>query len=251
MQLGTEVDLRPGDIVRWGTSSPKKGAQQPAAPTFRPMYCGQMAGWIKMLLGAGIGLDAGHIVLHGDPAPPTPKGHSSPLIFGPCLLWPNGWMDHDAAWCGGRPRPWPRCVRWGPKPASNGHSPPLNYWPMSVTLLWPSSWMDQDATWYGCRPWLRRHCIIWGPSSPKLPKGHSLTFLAHVCCGQSTGWIKMPLGMKVDLGRGHIVLDGDPAPPRPCLFGPFQVIVAFYHWQICCNSIYYFLFHFVIVCIML
>jgi len=57
--------------------------------------------------------------------------------------------------------------------------------------------------------------------------------------------------MKVDLGRGHIVLDGDPAPPHPCLFDPFQVIVAFYHWQICCNSTYYFLFHFVIVCIML
>jgi len=28
------------------------------------------------------------------------------------------------------------------------------------------------------------------------------------------GWIKMPLGTEVDLGLGHIVLDGDPAPPR-------------------------------------
>jgi len=27
------------------------------------------------------------------------------------------------------------------------------------------------------------------------------------------GWIKMKLGMKVGLGPGHIVLDGDPAPP--------------------------------------
>jgi len=26
------------------------------------------------------------------------------------------------------------------------------------------------------------------------------------------GWIKMPLGMEVGLGPGHIVLDGDPAP---------------------------------------
>ena len=27
------------------------------------------------------------------------------------------------------------------------------------------------------------------------------------------GWIKVKLGMEVGLGPGHIVLDGDPAPP--------------------------------------
>ena len=32
-------------------------------------------------------------------------------------------------------------------------------------------------------------------------------------CGQTAGWIKMPLGMDVGLGPGDIVLDGDPAPP--------------------------------------
>ena len=35
----------------------------------------------------------------------------------------------------------------------------------------------------------------------------------HVYCGQTAGWIKMPLGTEVDLGQGDIVLDGDPAPP--------------------------------------
>ena len=30
------------------------------------------------------------------------------------VLWPNGWIDHDAAWYGGRPRPRPHCARWGP-----------------------------------------------------------------------------------------------------------------------------------------
>jgi len=29
----------------------------------------------------------------------------------------------------------------------------------------------------------------------------------------NVGWIKMPLGMEVDLGPGDIVLDGKPAPP--------------------------------------
>jgi len=37
-------------------------------------------------------------------------------------------------------------------------------------------------------------------------------FSAHVYCVQTTGWIKMALGMEVGLGLGHIVLDGDPAP---------------------------------------
>ena len=39
------------------------------------VYCGQMVGWIKMPLGMEIGLGPGHIVLHGDPASPPPKGH--------------------------------------------------------------------------------------------------------------------------------------------------------------------------------
>jgi len=29
------------------------------------------------------------------------------------VLWPNGWMDQDETWYGGRPRPRPHCVRWG------------------------------------------------------------------------------------------------------------------------------------------
>jgi len=58
--------------------------------------------------------------------PPKKKGGHSPLIFGKCLLWPNGWMDQDATWYGGRPRPRRLCVRWersSPLPAKKGHSP--------------------------------------------------------------------------------------------------------------------------------
>jgi len=55
--------------------------------------CGQMAGWIKMPLGMEVGLGPCHIVLDGDP---LPQGHIPAPIFGPCLLWPNGWMDQDA-----------------------------------------------------------------------------------------------------------------------------------------------------------
>jgi len=110
-----------------------------------------------------VGLGPGHIVLDGDPAPPWIKGTQQPPIFGPCLLWPNGWMDQDETWLGGRPRPWPQCVRW-----------------------WPSS-----------------------PSR----KGHRPQFSANVGCGQTTGWIKMPLGREVGFGPDHSVIDRDPTPP--------------------------------------
>jgi len=39
------------------------------------------------------------------------KGHSSPLNFRWCLLWPSGWMDQNATWYGGRPQRRRHCVR--------------------------------------------------------------------------------------------------------------------------------------------
>jgi len=43
------------------------------------------------------------------------------------------------------------------------------------------------------------------------------------------GWIKLPLGTEIGLSPGHIVLDGDPAPPlqmftTPPIFGPSVVV---------------------------
>ena len=49
------------------------------------------------------------------------------------------------------------------------------------------------------------------PPSPLT--GHSPQFLANVRCGQTAGWTKMPLGMKVGLSPGDFVFDGDPAAP--------------------------------------
>jgi len=46
-----------------------------------------------------------------------------------------------------------------------------------------------------------------------LQKGHSPQFSAHVYCGETAGWIKMPLGIEVGLGPGRSV-SGDPAPQR-------------------------------------
>jgi len=136
------------------------------------VYCGQTVGWIKMKHCMEVGLGPGNIVLDGDPAPP--KG-AQPPICGLCLLWSNIWMDQDATWYGGRPRP-------------------------------------------------RRHSVRWGHSSPK--RGHSSPHTIRlIYCGKTAGCIKTPLGTEVVLGAGHIVLDGDPAPPQkgaqqPPLIGP-------------------------------
>ena len=124
--LGMVVRLSPGDIVLDGdpTPPPKWGG---APPQFSAhFYCGQTAGRIKMPLGMDVGLSPGDFVLYGDPAPIPQKGGEARLqIFGPCLLWPNGWMDQDAIWHEGGPQPRRLCVRWGPIPLSiKGVEPP-------------------------------------------------------------------------------------------------------------------------------
>jgi len=44
-----------------------------------------------------------------------------------------------------------------------------------------------------------------GTQLPLHRRGTALQFLAHICCGPTDGWIKMPLGMEVGLGRGLCV----------------------------------------------
>jgi len=55
-----------------------------------------------------------------------------------------------------------------------------------------------------------------------------------VYCGQTDGWIKMPLGTKVDRGQGDIVLHGDPASRKECdtassSFRPISTVVIWSH----------------------
>jgi len=56
------------------------------------VHCGQTVRRIKMKVGVQVGLGPGHIVLDGDPAPPSPKGHS-PRNFRPISVaakWLHG-----------------------------------------------------------------------------------------------------------------------------------------------------------------
>jgi len=132
--------------IRWGPSSPPCPSKLLAH-----ICCGQMAAWIKMSLGMELGLGPGDCVRWG-PRSPSPKGGT---IFGPCLLWPNGWMGEAGTWHGGMLQPRRLCFRWGPSPSpKRGRSPPI----FGPSLLWPNGWMHQGATWYGGRPQPRRLC---------------------------------------------------------------------------------------------
>ena len=120
-------------------------------------------------------------------------------------------MDQDATWYGGRLRPRPHCVRWGPqsppqKKRGTGLRSP-HFHPIYVV----AKWLDRSRCHLVGR-YTSAQATLCLMETQLLPKGHILQFLAHVCCGQTAGWIEMPFGTEVDLGRGHIVLDVDPAP---------------------------------------
>jgi len=77
-----------------------------------------------------------------------------------------------------------------------------------------------------------------GDPAPPDTKGTDPTqFLAHVYCRQTAGWMKMLL-VQVDLGPGHIVLDGNPAPLRkgyssPPFFWPMSIVATVAYLSYC------------------
>jgi len=118
--------------------------------------------------GGRVGLGPGDIELDGTQLPSPRKGaHQWPVppLFGPCLLWPNGWMDQDSTWYGGRPRPRRHCVRWRPSsPTEKGHSSPHCsahvYCGQTVAHLsnrWPIVWDRRGCVC--CQQW-RHHAPV-------------------------------------------------------------------------------------------
>ena len=139
--------------------SPKGGR---AAPIFRPFYCGQMAGFIKMPLCMEVGLISDVV-----PAPLPKNGAEPPPQFSAHVYCGQtaGWIKMALGMEVGLG---PRYIVLDGDPAplpKRGQSPP-HFRPF---LLWPNGWMHQDATLYGCRPQPRRLCVRWGPS-PLSPK---------------------------------------------------------------------------------
>jgi len=150
-----------------------------------------------------------------DSAPPRRNRGQSPPIFGPFLLWPNGWMHQNATWYGDRPRPRPHCARWGPSspPQKGTHSPISAHVSCGQTAGRIQMPLGTEVGVGPC------DSVRWGPSFP--PKGAQPSPI----CGQTAVCIRIPLGTEVGLSLGDIVLDGNPAPPPPKvhsspIFGP-------------------------------
>ena len=95
-----------------------------------------------MPLDVEVGLGPGDCVRLG-PSYTRKKAHPPHPFFGPCLLWPNSWMDEVAAWYGRRPRPTAHCTRRGPSSRERGTAlqPPL----FGPCLLWPRSPVSATA----------------------------------------------------------------------------------------------------------
>jgi len=78
-----------------------------------------------------------------------------------------------------------------------------------VGVLWQKGWMDHTMP-LGVKVGLGPgHNVLaaWGPSS--LQRGTASPNFRPACCGQTSGWIKVPLGREVGLGPSDIALDGD------------------------------------------
>ena len=114
---------------------------------------------------------------------PSPKRGGAPSpIFGPFLLWPNGWRHQDATCMEVGLSPGDFAFDGDPGRPQKGAEPPI----FGPCLLRPNGCMDQDPTSYKGRPWPRRHCVRWEPSSALPKKGAEPPpqFSAQVYCGQ-------------------------------------------------------------------
>ena len=125
MKLGTQVGIGPGHFVLDGDPAPLP--QRSRAPNFRPISV--VAKWLDDQDATWYGgrPRPRRLCVIWGPAPAPQKGGGAPKIFGPCLLWPNGWMDQDGTWHGGRPQLRRLCVRWGrsPLPKKGAEPSPL------------------------------------------------------------------------------------------------------------------------------
>ena len=139
-----------------------------------------------------VGLDLCDIVFDVDPATPRKK----------CTPTPTQFLAH--VYCG-QMAGWMKTPLGTEVDLGSGHIV-LDGVPAPVKGA-----QHPPAGLYGGRPRPRRLCVTWGPSSPEKKATAPAQFLAHVYCDQTAGWMKTPLGTEVDVGPGHIVLDGVPA----------------------------------------
>jgi len=93
--LGTAIGLGPDDIVLDGDAAPLPKRGRSLLPNFRPMsIVGKQLDVSRWHLAWRWPWSRPHCAGWGPSCPPQKEGRAHPLppIFGPFLLWPNGWM---------------------------------------------------------------------------------------------------------------------------------------------------------------
>ena len=126
------------------------------------VYCGQMVGWINIILRSQVGLGPGDTVLDGDPAPPPQRGTAPQFSVHICCGQMAGWIKMPLGMEVGL-SPGDLDGDPGPPAQKAGRSPIS--WPMSIVAKrldrsrWHLAWRSASIQTI--------LCARWGPSSPK------------------------------------------------------------------------------------
>jgi len=156
--------------------------------------------------------------------PFSPKRRRSPQIFGSCLLWPNGWMDEDRTWYGGRPQPGDFLLHRDP-------AVPLPKKGAEPSQFSAHVYCGQTAGWIkmalgmevGLDP---GHFVVDGDQFPSPKKGAEPPFSAHFYCGQRLDALRCHLVWRLASAQARrlFVRSGpNPLPKKgrsPTIFGP-------------------------------
>ena len=143
---------------------------------------------------------------------PLPKKGAQPPIFGPCLLWPNGWMDQHAPGMEVGHGPGHIVLDGDPAPSPlMKHSPPPNFRPMSVV----AKRLDEHKIPLGMEVGLGPgHIVLDGNLLPFPKKGTQPPTIFGPCMLWPNGWMDQDATWYKDRPqpRPHCVIWGPSSP---------------------------------------
>ena len=160
-----------------------------------------------------VGLGPGDCVM-GTQLPLPKKGGQGLHNFRTCVLWPNGCMDQDDTWHGGRPRHRPHCARWRPS------SPPQKRGAVSPPQFSANVRCGQTCGWtkmplgmeVGLGP--GESVFDGDPAFPQKKGIASTQFWPMSTVAKRLNGSRCHLVRRINLGPVDVVLDGVAAPPK-------------------------------------
>jgi len=137
------------------------------------------------------------------------------------VLWPNGGTDQDETWHAGMSRPWPHCVRWGPRTPPKGQSPPTQIFYICCGQM--ARWIKMPLRGkIGLDP---SDIVLDGPQLPSPQNGAQPPILGPCLLGPN-GWMDQDVTWYKDRPRPrpHCVTWGPSSLPKgaqPPILGPY------------------------------